>query len=111
MKAIPTEKLILGAAVHDYPHSGIPDLLPSDNPRRILDSQRYPLVYYKQRDNRGNVQEGAGQSDKCARYYMRSQQQLLDDWIFVLVAGLVVLCICVGERGACVFDVCACPVR
>ena len=31
MKAIPTEKLILGAAVHDYPHSGIPDLLPSDS--------------------------------------------------------------------------------
>jgi len=67
--------------------------------------------YCKQRDNRGNVQEGAGQSDKCVRYYMCSQQQLLDDWIFVLVAGLVVLCICVGERGACVFDVCACPVR
>ena len=42
---------------------------------------------------------------------MRTQQQLLGDWIFVLVAGLVVLCICVGERGACVFDVCACPVR
>ena len=39
MKAIPTEKLILGAAVHDYPHSGIPDLLPSDNLRFILDSQ------------------------------------------------------------------------
>jgi len=54
MKAIPTEKLILGAAVHDYPHSGIPDLLPSDNPRCIQDSQQYPLVYLKQRNNHGN---------------------------------------------------------
>ena len=82
MKAIPTEKLILGAAVHDYPHSGIPDLLPSDNPRYTQDSQQYPLVYHKQRNNHGNAQEGAGQSDNSVRHYMRTQQQLLYDRIF-----------------------------